>query len=348
MGSLLHAVDRTTTPAGARLLRRWLLAPLLDPAEIGRRHDALGELVDRPALREAARAGLTGILDIERLLARTVGGTATPRDLAAIRGSLERLPDLLGGLALARAPLLVETLAEIDPCAELLATLRRGLVEAPPLSVRDGGVIRDGFSAELDEYREIQHDGRAYIAGLEARERETTGIASLKVRFNRGVRLLDRGLEGQPAARARALRAPSDDRRRRALRHAGAQGAREQGAARAGAHAPASSSSCSPRCAPRSSLGRRRSSAAARATRADRRAGGLAELAATPGLPPAQRARGSRAAHRRRTSSGRRAGWRATDGSCRTTRRSTPRAERSPCSPGPTWAASRPTCARSR
>jgi len=184
-GSLLHAVDRTRTAAGARLLRRWLLAPLLDPAEIARRHDAVGELVDRPALREAARGGLGGILDIERLLARAVGGTSTPRDLAGIRGSLERLPDLVRELAAVQSARLVETLAEIDPCTELVDTLRRGLVDAPPASVRDGGAIRDGFHAELDEYRAIQRDGRAYIASLETREREATGIASLKVRYNK-------------------------------------------------------------------------------------------------------------------------------------------------------------------
>ncbi len=184
-GSLLHAVDRTTTAAGARLLRRWLVAPLLDPAAIGRRHDAVGELVDRPALRDATRDGLRGVLDLERLFSRAVGGTATPRDLAAIRGSLERLPDLRLGLGAAEARLLVDTLDDIDPCPELLDVLRRALVDTPPIGSKDGGVIRDGFHAELDEYRSIQRDGRAYIASLEAREREATRIASLKVRYNK-------------------------------------------------------------------------------------------------------------------------------------------------------------------
>ena len=185
VGSLLHAVDRTVTAAGGRLLRRWLLAPLLEPQEIGRRHDAVGELLAQPGLREAGRSGLRGVLDLERLVARAVGGTATPRDLAAIRSSLQHIPELLRGLAACAAPLLVETLAEVDPLSELLELLERALVDAPPLSLRDAGVIRDGFHAELDEYRSIQRDGRSYIASLETRERETTRIASLKVRYNK-------------------------------------------------------------------------------------------------------------------------------------------------------------------
>jgi DNA mismatch repair protein MutS len=184
-GSLLHALDRTLTAAGGRLWRRWLVAPLLDPLAIESRQDAVAELVARPALRDEVRDALHGILDLERLFARAVGGTATPRDLAAIRASLERLPALARALAAASATLVSQALDEIDPCDDLVDLLSRALVDAPPLGLRDGGVIRDGYHAELDEYRSIQRDGRAYIAALEAREREATRIASLKVRYNK-------------------------------------------------------------------------------------------------------------------------------------------------------------------
>jgi DNA mismatch repair protein MutS len=184
-GTLLHAVDETVTSAGARLLRRWLLAPLLDAGEIGRRQDAVEELLRRAELRDVGREQLRGVQDVERLLARAVAGTATPRELLGLRVSLERLPGLLSGLAGLQTRLLRETLDGIDPCADLCERLGRALVDDPPVSSKEGGVIRDGYDERLDEYRSIQRDGRAYIAGLETKEREATGIASLKVRFNK-------------------------------------------------------------------------------------------------------------------------------------------------------------------
>jgi DNA mismatch repair protein MutS len=184
-GSLLDAIDLTRTAPGARLLRSWLLAPLLDRAEIDRRLDAVEELVTRADLRERARAGVDGCQDIERLLARAVGGTANARDLVGLRASLERLPLVVEALAPARSPLLRETLDGLDPCEDVAARLRAALVEAPPLGLKEGGILQDGFDPELDELRAIRKDGRAFLAGIEAREREATGISSLKVRFNK-------------------------------------------------------------------------------------------------------------------------------------------------------------------
>jgi DNA mismatch repair protein MutS len=183
-GSLVHAVDRTLTSPGARLLRSWIAAPLVAREGIALRHEAVLELLQRSALRADLRARLDGMHDIERLLARTVSGTATARDLLALAASLARLPGLCGALSTARASCLRE-LAETDPCAAITARLTDAVHEEPPAGLREGGLIRDGFHAELDELRAIRSTGRDTLAAIEARERETTGIASLKVRFNR-------------------------------------------------------------------------------------------------------------------------------------------------------------------
>ena len=183
-GSLLQAIDRTETAPGARLLRAWLARALVDRDEIARRHDAVGELLARPALRAAVRTRLDGLHDIERLLARTVAGSANARDLLALRVSLERLPPLFAALAEARAELLAGV-AATDPCADAAARLAGGVHDDPPVGLREGGLIRDGFHQELDRLRAIRRDGRDTIAAIEAAEREATGIASLKVRFNK-------------------------------------------------------------------------------------------------------------------------------------------------------------------
>ena len=183
-GSLLDAIDRTLTPPGARLLRSWISAPLLDLGAIDARHDAVEELLRSPALRAEARARLDGAHDVERLLARAVAGTAGARDLLAMTASLERLAALVAALARARAALLVEV-ASADPCVELATRLRSALHPDPPAGIREGGIIQDGWNAELDELRAIRRDGRDTIAAIETRERAASGIASLKVRFNK-------------------------------------------------------------------------------------------------------------------------------------------------------------------
>jgi len=183
-GSLLHAVDRTLTAPGARLLRAWIAAPLRAEDAIAERHDAVGELLQRSTVRADLRDRLNGMHDVERLLARTVSGTATARDLLALAASLSRLPALFGTLAGARSPLLAE-IAQADPCAAIAARLAAGIHDDPPVSMREGGLIRDGFHAELDELRTVRADGRDTIAAIEAKERDGTGIGSLKVRFNK-------------------------------------------------------------------------------------------------------------------------------------------------------------------
>ena len=183
-GSLLSAVDRTSTALGARRLQSWIAAPLLDCEAIAARHDAVGEIVERPQLRAELSERLAGFHDLERLLARAVAGTATPRDMLALASSLQRLPGLFAALASAGAALLREASAA-DPCAALAARLAAGLAEDPPAGVKDGGLVKDGFHPELDALRALRRDGRATIAALEADERRSTGIASLKVRYNK-------------------------------------------------------------------------------------------------------------------------------------------------------------------
>jgi DNA mismatch repair protein MutS len=184
-GTLLDAVDRTVTPGGGRLLRRWLLAPLLDPEAIRERHAAVDELVSRADVRDLLRERLERVLDVERLLARTVSGTAHARDLLGLKESLSRVPDVILALADVSAGLVRATVDGLDPCDDVARRIGKALADDPPASLRDGGVIRDGFDAELDELRAIRRDGRGFLGGLEARERAATGIGSLKVRFNK-------------------------------------------------------------------------------------------------------------------------------------------------------------------
>ncbi len=184
-GSLLGAIDATLTAPGGRLLRRWLTAPLVDPAQIGERLDAVEELRDRSDVRQQLRHELEAVRDIERLLARVVAATAGARDLLGIRDSLERLPALVAALGPARSGSLVALRDGIDPCSDVVERIRRAVADDPPATLRDGGVIRDGYHAQLDELRAARRDGRSYIASLETRERQATGIASLKVRFHK-------------------------------------------------------------------------------------------------------------------------------------------------------------------
>src|SRR2546427_258270 len=187
--TLLEVLDRTTTPMGARLLRRWLLAPLVDPAAINARLDAVDVLVHDPRGRDRGREALDGVRDLERLAGRAALGRATPRELGALRDSILRLPDVraaLDGLeARGRAALLERAAERFDLLADLGDELARALVERPPAQAPDGDAIRAGYDRELDEVKDARDGGKQYIASLQARERERTGIASLKVGFNK-------------------------------------------------------------------------------------------------------------------------------------------------------------------
>jgi len=187
--TLLDVLDRTVTPMGARLLRRWLLAPLVEPATINARLDAVAVLAGDARGRERLREALDGVRDLERLAGRAALGRATPRELGALRDSLLRLPDVrsaLDGLeARGRAALLEQAADRFDLLQDLGEELGRALVERPPAQATDGDAIRVGYDGDLDELKDARDGGKHYIAGLQARERERTGIASLKVGFNK-------------------------------------------------------------------------------------------------------------------------------------------------------------------
>jgi DNA mismatch repair protein MutS len=182
--TLLGVLDQTSTGMGGRLLRRRLLRPSLEQDEIETRLDAvewlLGATIERGRLREA----LAPILDLERLLAKTTVGTANPRDVLGLGRSLDRIPALRPPLAAAPAARLRELHAGLDEVAEVRDRILAAIAPEPPVNPAGGGVIRPGFSPELDELRLLSRDARSIIAAIERRERERTGIASLKVRFN--------------------------------------------------------------------------------------------------------------------------------------------------------------------
>ena len=183
--TLLGVVDRTRTGMGARLLRHWMIRPSVDEGEIVRRQDAVEELVSSTTLLDATRASFHGMADIERLLSKVVLGTATPRDIVALRAAFEKLPGLGTAIGKIHSDLFRELAATLDPLEDLYELLAVSIEDEPAVSFADGGVIRDGFDTALDELRAISRDSKAYLASLEVREKERTGIASLKVRFNR-------------------------------------------------------------------------------------------------------------------------------------------------------------------
>jgi len=182
--TLFHRLDCCCTPMGKRMLRSSLLRPLRNAEAIGERYTAVGELHADLILRENLRAALDGILDLERLLGRISLDTARPRDLLALGVSLRKLPKLREALEPLTSGLWRECLTRLDAIEDVQSRVESTIVPEPPLTLADGGVIREGVNAELDELRAISHSGRESIAAIEQRERERTGIQSLKVRFN--------------------------------------------------------------------------------------------------------------------------------------------------------------------
>ena len=184
-GSLLDELDRAVTSMGSRLLRAWLLRPLVALEPIRDRLDAVEELAFRTTERGKFREALKAVQDLERLIARIALGTAGPRDLAGLRHSLGAAPRLRTVLAELQAPLVRSLVAALDDLADVRGAIELTLVDEPPALARDGGFTRDGADRELDELRAISRGGKQVIAQLEERERARTGIASLKVRYNR-------------------------------------------------------------------------------------------------------------------------------------------------------------------
>ena len=183
--TLLDVLDFTETAMGSRLLKQWLEAPLLSIVAIDRRLDAVQELAEDFGLRGALADGLKDIRDFERLLTRIEVGTANARDLVALRLSLACLPGIRETLAGVRAQLLRETTERVMTFDEVTELLARAIVDEPGISLREGGIIKDGYDAELDEYRRIAHDSKSMLQEIEEREKQETGIKSLKIGYNK-------------------------------------------------------------------------------------------------------------------------------------------------------------------
>ncbi len=183
--TLLQALDTTHTAMGSRLLRDWLVRPLQNLSAIVARHDAVESFLNNRRDLDTLRGILSEIKDLERLLSRLSSGSGNARDVRALGASLARLPALKDALAAPSADRLRELAAAIEPQDDLVARIDRALVDDPPMAIREGGVIRKGFHAGLDELRAAAHDGKQWIAELQAREIERTGIKSLKIRFNK-------------------------------------------------------------------------------------------------------------------------------------------------------------------
>ena len=184
-GTLLWVLDKTETSMGKRLLRAWIEQPLVDSAAINARLDAVDALYQENVARGDLKEALGRVFDIERLTTRILYGSATPREVCALGDTCDALPEVRRIAEASTAPLLQKLAADIDPLEDILSRIRSAIGDDPPASLKDGGVIRPGYNAEVDELRDIMHGGKGYLSQLEARLREETGIPKLKIGFNK-------------------------------------------------------------------------------------------------------------------------------------------------------------------
>ena len=184
-GSLLWVLDKTKTAMGARTLRSYVEQPLIDAQKINRRLEALEELNKSPMLRDEIREYLNPIYDLERLISRISYQSANPRDLIAFASSLEMLPHIRQILKDFKTPLLTELYEDMDPLEDIASLIKSAIVDEPPLAQKDGGIIREGYHEDVDKFRRSRTDGKKWLTELEVREKERTGIKSLKIKYNR-------------------------------------------------------------------------------------------------------------------------------------------------------------------
>lgn len=183
--TLLSVLNQTVTPMGSRLLREWVLRPLRDCGEIDRRLDAVGFLVGDPLLLSELREALTAVRDLERTIVRLNVGSANARDMLTLQRGLAAVPGLRALLLETGVELICQLCAAMADLPELVSHISRAIVDEPPLTLKEGGIIRSGYDANLDELRQAATEGKSWIAQLQAKEQERTGIKSLKVRFNK-------------------------------------------------------------------------------------------------------------------------------------------------------------------
>lgn len=184
-GSLLWVLDKTKTAMGARLLRSFVEQPLIDSTEINLRLDAVEEMNERAMLRDEIREYLNPIYDMERLISRISYQSASPRDLISFKSSLEMLPFIKQLLSEFDSGLLVELNEQLDPLEDICSLISAAINEDPPLAVKEGNIIRDGYNEQVDKYRNAKKEGKHWLAQLETEEREKTGIRNLKIKYNK-------------------------------------------------------------------------------------------------------------------------------------------------------------------
>ncbi len=184
-GSLLWLLDKTVTAMGARMLRRWIEKPLMNAARIEERLEAVDRLYNHLMVREDLKSALKEVYDLERLVARISYGNANARDLAALKHSLQQVPLFREVCASSGSTTLQSLVADMDDCADVMSWIAEAIEDEPPVSVRDGGIIREGYHGYLDQLRAASANGKQWIAELERREREATGIKSLKIGYNK-------------------------------------------------------------------------------------------------------------------------------------------------------------------
>ena len=184
-GSLLWVLDKTRTAMGARTLRKYAEQPLIERGEIERRLDAVAELKDQAICREEIREYLSPVYDLERLITKITYGTANPRDLTAFSGSLEMLPHVRYILEEMHSELLCEIRNRLDTLEDLCTLVKSAIAEDPPLAMKEGNIIRDGYSEEVDTLRRAKSEGKGWLAKLEEEEREKTGIKNLRIKYNK-------------------------------------------------------------------------------------------------------------------------------------------------------------------
>ena len=187
-GTLLEFLDQTRTAMGARTLARWIQMPLQSEQGIARRLEAVEELCTKSLLHRSLAEELKGASDLERLLGRISCKSASPKELAVLKSTLEKLPRLQeilqNGQSPAQSSYLLDLSARLSPVDDIVSLIEKSIIEDPPVHLREGGVIRDGYDPEIDQLRELLRDGRGWISRLESAEKERTGIKSLKIAFN--------------------------------------------------------------------------------------------------------------------------------------------------------------------
>lgn len=183
-GSLISILDKTQTAMGGRLLKKWISAPLRDLDPIIKRHDSVEELLKNKKVRKDLNENLKEIGDLERLISRICTGRATPREVVAVKSSLKKIPAIKEFLEQLKVSTLINISEQLDPLENIVEKISNAIIDSPPAAINEGGIIKNGFSPELDELRDISLHGKEWIATLQQTERERTGISSLKVNFN--------------------------------------------------------------------------------------------------------------------------------------------------------------------